>query len=339
MPENRKKVIAAIDLGGTGIKIGITDTQCRILAQTSVPTNAKRPYEEIIADMGHAAAALLEQNGYEIKDCLGAGVGSPGTVDSKNGIVLYSNNIRWDHVPLAQELKKYLPVPVYVNNDANCAALGETVNGAARGCKNAIFLTLGTGVGGGVIIGGEVFEGGHPGGAELGHIKIASHGRKCTCGRTDCLEAYVSATALTGDAKEMAKQHKESMLYALCGQNPEQMNAKIPFDAAKADDPWGVSLIEDYIRYLADGITDLANIFRPDIIVLGGGVCAQGEYLTAPLNRYLCENCFGASVSYVPKVVTAKNGNDAGTIGAASLVLSALRRNGKEIARPDLKKM
>ena len=155
------------DLGGTGIKIGIADTDYEIIAQTSVPTRGERPFEQVIADMGHAALQLLEQSGYRMADCLGAGVGSPGTVDSANGVVLYSNNIRWSNVPLAAELGKYLPVPIYVNNDANCAALGETVKGAAKGYSNAVFLTLGTGVGGGVVINGRIFEGGQIGRAHV----------------------------------------------------------------------------------------------------------------------------------------------------------------------------
>lgn len=320
MPEKEDKIIVGIDLGGTGIKIGITDASYEMLAQTSIPTNAKRPYEQIIADMGNTALKLLAENGYGLDNCMGVGVGSPGTIDSKNGVVLYSNNIRWDNVALAAELKKYLPLPVYVNNDANCAALGEAVKGAAKGCRNAAFLTLGTGVGGGIVIDGSIFEGGHPGGVELGHIKNGSEGRKCTCGREDCLETYASATALMNDAKKMAKQHPESMLWALCEQDLERMNAKMPFDAAWAGDACGSILVENYIKHLADGITDIANIFRPDIIVLGGGVCAQGEKLTQPLNQYLQQNCFGASIAYVPKVVIAENGNDAGIIGAASLV-------------------
>lgn len=324
MSEKNKKVMIGIDLGGTGIKIGVLNIDYEILAQTAIPTRADRPYAQVIADMGQAAVQLLEENGYQAGDCLGIGVGSPGTIDSTNGVVLYSNNIRWDNVPLAAELRKYLSVPIYVNNDANCAALGEIVKGAAAGCRNAVFLTLGTGVGGGVVIDGNIFEGGHPGGAELGHIRIASEGRRCTCGRDDCLEAYASATALIEDAKNMAQRFPNSILWKLCGHDLEQMNAKMPFDAAQAGDTCGQALVEQYIQYLADGITDLANIFRPDIIVLGGGVCAQKEKLTEPLNRYLKEKCFGAAVSYVPKVVTAQNGNDAGIIGAASLVGTAI---------------
>lgn len=331
MSEKREKVILGIDLGGIAIKIGVLDQAYEILAQTSIPTNAKRPYKEIIADMGNAAIALLVENGYGLKDCLGAGVGSPGTIDSGSGTVLYSNNIRWDNVPLAEELYRFLRVPVFVNNDANCAALGEVVKGAAKGCKNAVFLTLGTGVGGGIVIDGEIFEGGHPGGVEIGHIRIASQGRQCTCGRYDCLEAYASATALIQDAKEMARKEPGSMLWEMCGQDLDKMNAKIPFDAAWAGDAASRTLIEAYIEYLADGITDIANIFRPDLIVLGGGICAQGEKLTGPLNQYLKENCFGANVSYVPQVVTAQNGNDAGIIGAACLVQTENQTDTKEL--------
>ncbi len=323
MSDNKKQVVIAIDLGGTAVKMGILDTSYEILAQTSIPTNAQRPYEEIIADIGKTAATLLTENGYALSDCRGVGVGSPGIIDSKNGVVLYSNNIRWDHVPFSETLQQYLPVPVYIQNDANCMTLGEVLKGAAKGYQNAIFLTLGTGVGGGIVIDGKIFEAGHSGGAELGHIKGGSQRRRCTCGRYDCLEAYASATALIEDAKKLAEQHPESLLWELCGHDLETMNAKIPFDAADAGDSCGKTLVEHYIGYLADGITDLANIFRPDIIVLGGGVCAQGEKLTKPLNEFLQENCFGSEVTYIPKVVIAQNGNNAGMIGAAGLVLGA----------------
>ncbi|MCI9124914.1 MAG: ROK family protein [Eubacterium sp.] len=316
----QRKVAIGIDLGGTAVKIGILNRAYDLLAWTSIPTRAARPCAEVVADIGQAAKALLRDNGYTCADCIGVGIGSPGTVDSQSGIVLYSNNIRWEQVPLAATLNKYIPVPVFASNDANCAALGEVLKGAAAGCKNAVFLTLGTGVGGGIVIDGKLFEGGHAGGVEPGHIRIGSEGRRCTCGRMDCLEAYASATALIRDAKEMAAQHPASLLWELCGRQLEQMDAKMPFDAAQAGDACGKKLTARYIGYLADGITDLVNIFRPDIVVLGGGVCAQGETLTEPINRYLRENCFGGPVAHIPRVVVAKNGNHAGMIGAAGLL-------------------
>lgn len=325
MADREKKVTIGIDLGGTAVKIGIVDEAYELLAQTSIPTGAERPYEQVIADMGMAAAALLQENGWRMEDCLGVGAGCPGTIDSKNGVVLYSNNIRWDNVPAAAGLQRYLPVPVYMDNDANCAALGEVTKGAARGYRNVVFLTLGTGVGGGIVIDGRIFTGGHPGGAELGHIRNGSEHRRCTCGRYDCLETYASATALISDTKKLAVQYPESMIWELCGGEAERIDARMPFDAAQAGDVCGRMLVERYIRHLADGITDLANIFRPDRIVIGGGVCAQGRNLTDPLNKYLQENCFAASTAYVPQVITAQNGNSAGIIGAASLVRQGMR--------------
>lgn len=309
-----------IDLGGTGIKIGIVNEAYDILAQTSVPTKSERPFEQIVADMGNKANELLKEAGLTAEDCMGIGIGSPGTIDSENGVVLYSNNIGWENVSLAEELRKYLPLPVFINNDANCAALGEVVKGAAKGCKNAVFFTLGTGVGGGIVLDGRIFEGGHPGGVELGHMTIRGADKKCTCGRTGCLEAYASATALIRDAKEAAALHPESMLWELCSGNLDQMNAKLPFDAAHRNDACGLELVNSYIEHLAEGIANVVNIFRPDVVVLGGGVCAQGEYLTAPVQEYLKKNCFGGETAFLPKVITAQNGNDAGIIGAAALV-------------------
>lgn len=332
MSDIEKKVMIGIDLGGTAVKIGIVDESYELIAQTSIPTKAERAYQQVIADMGQAAAALLEENGYRMEDCLGAGAGCPGTVDSKKGIILYSNNIRWDNVPAAAELQRYLPVPVYLDNDANCAALGEVVKGAAKGYKNVIFLTLGTGVGGGIVIEGKIFEGGNPGGAELGHIRNGFENRRCTCGRFDCLETYASATALIEDTKKLMVQYPKSVIWEMCGHEAEQINAKIPFDAAQAGDPCGRMLVENFISHLGDGITDLANIFRPDRIVIGGGVCAQGKNLTEPLNQYLKKNCFAASVAPVPLVVTAQNGNLAGIIGAASLVKGRYDSEGKDLA-------
>ena len=325
MADKEKKVTIGLDLGGTAVKIGIVDEAYELLAQTSIPTGAERPYEQVIADMGMAAAALLQENGWRMEDCLGVGAGCPGTIDSKNGVVLYSNNIRWDNVPAAAGLQRYLPVPVCLDNDANCAALGEVTKGAARGYRNVVFLTLGTGVGGGIVIDGRIFTGGHPGGAELGHIRNGSEHRRCTCGRYDCLETYASATALISDTKKLAAQYPESVIWELCGGEAERIDARMPFDAAQAGDVCGRMLVERYIRHLADGITDLANIFRPDRIVIGGSVCAQGRNLTDPLNKYLQENCFAASTAYVPQVITAQNGNSAGIIGAASLVRQGMR--------------
>lgn len=228
---------AGIDLGGTNIKAGIVDEQQHIIAEASVPTNVERPYQDIIRDMAELVKTLLKQKGIGETQLKSIGIGSPGTIDAVHGVVLYSNNFGWENVPLTEQLRQYFSCPIAVSNDANCAALGEVKAGAARHAKNAILLTLGTGVGGGIILDGKVFEGAHAGGAELGHTSLICGGEPCTCGRKGCVEAYVSATALIRDAKRAAQQYPESSLNAMCEGDLSHMNGKIPFDA----DGWGYS--------------------------------------------------------------------------------------------------
>lgn len=311
---------AGIDLGGTNIKAGIVDEKQKILIEDSVPTRAKRPYEEVVKDMADLVKRLLAQLGIGEEELSGVGVGSPGTVDAVQGVVLYSNNISWENVPLAEELSKYFSCPIGISNDANCAALGEVKAGTAKEIANAILLTLGTGVGGGVIIDGKVFEGAHAGGAELGHTSLIFDGETCTCGRKGCVEAYVSATALIRDAKRAAEKHPESKMNELCRGDFSNMNGKIPFDAAWAGDVAAKEVVEAYITYLGEAIANFVNIFRPDVILLSGGVCNQGEKLTRPLSLYIKDKCFAKERAFIPKVKCAILGNSAGIIGAANLI-------------------
>lgn len=311
---------AGIDLGGTNIKAGIVDENQKILIEDSVPTRAKRPYEEVVKDMADLVKRLLAQLGTGDEELSGVGVGSPGTVDAAQGVVLYSNNISWENVPLAEELSKYFSCPIGISNDANCAALGEVKAGAAKEIANAILLTLGTGVGGGIIIDGKVFEGAHAGGAELGHTSLIFDGEACTCGRKGCVEAYVSATALIRDAKRAAEKHPASKMNELCGDDLSDMNGKIPFDAAWAGDAAAKEVVEAYITYLGEAIANFVNIFRPDVVLLSGGVCNQGEKLTGPLSLYIKDKCFAKERAFIPEVKCAILGNSAGIIGAANLI-------------------
>lgn len=310
---------AGIDLGGTNIKAGIVDEDQKILVEDSVPTRVERPYQEIIKDMADLVKNLLNKIHATEAELSGVGVGSPGTVDAASGVVLYSNNFDWDNVPLAAELGKYFTCPIKVSNDANCAALGEVKAGAAREIKNAILITLGTGVGGGVIIDGQVFEGAHAGGAELGHTSLIFGGELCTCGRRGCVEAYVSATGLIREAKRAAEKDPQSVMNELCKGDLSNMNGKIPFDAAEQKDPAGVKVVNDYITYLGESIANYVNIFRPDVILLSGGVCNQKEKLTEPLTEYIKTKCFGGEKAFIPEVRCAILGNSAGIIGAANL--------------------
>lgn len=309
-----------IDIGGTDTKIGLVNQKQELIAQKTVPTGADRPWQEMIRHIGEQAYALLEESGIPVTQCLGAGVGMPGTVDKRTGVVLYSNNIRWDNVPLAEELSKYLPMPVYVANDADCAALGEVAAGAAKGYQNAIMLTLGTGVGGGIVMDGKIFSGKLKGGCEVGHMIIEPDGESCTCGQKGCLEAYASATALIRDGKRMLEKTPDSLLWKKCPDGIQSVKPELIFEAAKEGDQASLELVDNYRRWLEIGIINLVNLFRPQIILVGGGVSRQGEYLLGPINRTLKDNCFGGSIGEVPQVIEAALGNKAGMIGAANLL-------------------
>lgn len=311
---------AGIDLGGTNIKAGIVDENQKILLEDFVPTRVERPYQEVIKDMTELVKRLLAELGISEDELASVGVGSPGTVDAAQGVVLYSNNFGWENVPLVAELGTYFSCPIGISNDANCAALGEVKAGAAKEIANAVLITLGTGVGGGVIIDGRVFEGAHAGGAELGHTSLIFGGEACTCGRKGCVEAYVSATALIRDAKRAAEKHPGSKMKALCGENLSNMNGKIPFDAAWEGDAAAKEVVENYITYLGEAIVNFVNIFRPDVILLSGGVCNQGEKLTKPLSLYIKDKCFAKESVFIPEVKCAILGNSAGIIGAANLI-------------------
>ncbi|MGN0351314.1 MAG: ROK family protein [Roseburia sp.] len=311
---------AGIDLGGTNIKAGIVGEDQKILMEGSVPTKAERSYQDVIRDMADLVKSLLRKLNFEEEKLSGVGVGSPGTIDAVNGIVLYSNNFGWENVPLVKEMKRYFSCPVSISNDANCAALGEVKAGAAKKISNAVLLTLGTGVGGGVILEGKVFEGAHAGGTELGHTSLIYGGKLCTCGRRGCVEAYVSATALIRDARQAALEHPKSKMNELCGGELSQMNGKIPFDAAWDGDETAKEVVNQYITYLGEAIANLVNIFRPDVVLLSGGVCNQGEKLTKPVNEYIKDKCFAGNKAFIPDVKCAILGNSAGIIGAANLI-------------------
>lgn len=308
-----------IDLGGTSIKVGIIDTNHHIVGRCQLPTEAQATWKQVISHMVQAVEDALADADITLQDCTRVGVGSPGTVDAKNGLVVYSNNLGWKDVPLAEVLQQKLGLPVYISNDANCAALGEVVAGAARGCKDAVLLTLGTGVGSGIIINGHIFEGGGPGGAELGHTMLHKGGELCTCGRHGCLEAYASATALIREANRAAQAHPDSILAAMTGGDAAKMNGRIPFEAAKQQDTVACTVVETYLNDLADGIADAVNLFRPQMVLLGGGVSCQGDELTRPLRQKVAQRVFGGERSYLPEIRCAALENDAGMIGAANI--------------------
>lgn len=313
-----------IDLGGTNIAAGICDENLNLVIKGSVPTHAHRAPELIVKDMAALVDSLCNKAGISVSDVAYAGIAAPGSVNPETGVVEYSNNIQMSDFPICDIFRKYSPIKqVYIANDANAAALGEALAGAAKGADVAVMITLGTGVGGGVVIGGKIFAGGaNFSGTELGHTVLVSGGRQCTCGRRGCWEAYSSATALSKMTKEKMTELElkgiTSLMHGMA--RPDgSVSARVPFAAMKEGDVYAKQVCDEYIRYLAEGITNMVNIFQPNVLCIGGGVCNEKEYLTAPLVEIVERDQYTRTSNKKAKIVTATLGNDAGIIGAASL--------------------
>lgn len=310
-----------VDIGGTGIKAGIVDDCGKVIVKSSIPTDRSLDYKIIVAQIADQLKALCDKSGIALNDIAGVGIGCPGAINSKKGTVDYSNNLCWSDVPLLEELRKYISLPSKVSNDANVAALGETVFGAGKDYSDTVFITLGTGVGGGVVIDNKLFEGNESKGTELGHTVIVRGGELCTCGRRGCLESYASATALIRDTKVAMRKDKSSKMWNYVDGSLDKVDGKTAFECAKQGDYSAQKVVEDYLEYLGEGLCNFINIFRPQAIILGGGVCAQGEYLIAPLRRFIKDFSYGGDKSPSVDLLIATLGNDAGLIGAASLIL------------------
>lgn len=308
-----------VDLGGTNIAAAIINDEGKILVKGSTPTMNDRSYQPIVADMAKLCKDLIQEAGLEVEDIHSVGIGSPGIPDPVKGMIVYANNLHFKDTPIREEFQKYMKLPVYIENDANVAAFGEYEAGTGKQYKDIIAVTLGTGVGGGVIIDHKIIGGSWNAGAELGHIVIKAGGVQCTCGRKGCWERYSSATGLIREAKLAAMANPDSMLNKLVDGDLDRMNAKIPFDAAQEGDAIAQSVIDQYIEDLAIGLVNVINIFQPEIIVLGGGVSAQKENLLAPLRARMTEEIYGGEDMFKTKIEVAQLGNDAGIIGAALL--------------------
>ncbi len=307
---------AGIDLGGTNIKCGIVDETGGIIVQESVPTHSERGFSYVAETMAGLVIKLARETKIDVK---AVGVGSPGMIDGERGVVVYSNNLAWQKAPLAAELKNRLQLPVRISNDANVAAYGEYTCGAGKQYNSIVLLTLGTGVGSGIVIDGKLFEGNRGAGAELGHETIRFGGEKCTCGRRGCLEAYASATALIRQTKRAMEKDRQSKLWQLCSGDFENVNGKTSFDGLRSGDTTAKKVVNAYIRYLAEGVANIVNAFRPEAILLGGGISREGDTLISPLKRKVKRLLFGDS-RYAPvKILTASLGNNAGLVGAAML--------------------
>ena len=309
-----------VDLGGTNIAIGICDEERKIVLKDKVPTGAHRPTDCIIEDMAKLCCDLVERVGISWDDIGYVGIAAPGTVDPAAGVVMYSNNIKMFKYPICAKLASMLPAKkdVYLENDANAAALAEAKVGAGKGKEDVVMITLGTGLGGGIVIDGKLYSGFNYAGAELGHMIIEHDGKLCTCGHKGCWEAYSSATGLINMTKEKLAEDKDTVMWDMVEGDIEKANARTAFNAAKQGDHAGKEVVDMYIDYLASGMINIVNIFQPEVFCIGGGVCGEGDYLLKPLTKLVDEGQYGAASRDVKTAIRiAELGNDAGIIGAA----------------------
>lgn len=309
-----------IDLGGTGIKAGIVDENFNIVCHHSVATDAEnRSFEQVVEDMAAAAAQAARMAGLKLSDFPCVGVGTPSCISPQTGLLVFSNNTNWRNVPIRQALEKHLKLPVHIGNDANCAVVGESVAGAAQGFQDVVMLTLGTGVGSGLVIGGKMYAGADGMGTELGHIPFIYGGELCTCGARGCVEAYASVTALIRDTKRAMSEHPESAMHEYAARHGGAVTGQTLFDCAKAGDAVALMVAERYCDYVAATIAGAVTVFRPQIVLIGGGVSNAGAFLLDRLNERAVCSVFAGDIIGAPPIVAAKLGNDAGIVGAAYL--------------------
>lgn len=310
------KYYVGIDLGGTNIAVGIVDESYQIISRSTLKTQAIRPAEQICDDMEKAVTLALASAELTLADVEWVGIGTPGTVNHDTGVIGYANNLDFHNVPIRTMMEDRLGIKVFVENDANAAAYGEVVAGAGRGVDNMIAVTLGTGIGGGILIDGKIYSGQEGSGGELGHMGIVAGGRLCTCGRHGCVEAYASATGLINLTKEAIERPDGGKLKELA-EKEGKVSGRTAFDAMRAGDSAGEAVVNEYVEYLAYGLVNYINIFAPELIVIGGGISKEGETFLELLRKAMSPQLYGGSCT--TKLACAQLGNDAGIIGAAFL--------------------
>lgn len=312
------KYYIGIDLGGTNIKAGVVNENFEIIAKATTKTLCPRPAKEICDDMAKVSIEAAEKAGISIDDVEWIGIGTPGIADNVNGTIPYSNNLDFHDVPVRKYIQEHINKPVYVANDANAAAYGEFVAGAAKGAKDAVCITLGTGVGAGIIVDGKILTGSNLAGAELGHIVIEVDGPQCTCGRKGCFEVFSSATGLIRMTKEAMESDPASVMHKMAAEDGK-VSARLAFNAMRAGDKSAKEVVDKYIKYLAAGITNAINIFQPDVLCIGGGVCNEGDPLMVPMRELVKKEVYTRMLDKNTRIEVAALGNDAGIIGAAFL--------------------
>lgn len=309
-----------IDLGGTNIVASVVDDDYNIIGTSKTPTNSPRSADEIFDDIADVCEEAVKTAGLTMEDIDSVGMGTPGTVN-QDGVIEFANNLAFNNVPARTMLAKRINKPeekVFIENDANCAALGEAYAGCGNGAKDFVAVTLGTGVGSGVIIGGKIVNGVNYAGGECGHMVIVVDGEQCSCGRKGCWEAYASATALIRQTKKAMEEYPDSLMHKLAKEEGK-VSGRTAFDAMRLGDIAGIKVVDDYIKYVACGLINIVNALQPEIICIGGGICNEGETLMKPLRRFVQSERYSIHSRIQTKIVKAELGNDAGVIGAALL--------------------
>ena len=313
------KYFLGIDLGGTNIATGVVDENAKIVVQQSVPTRGQRSFEEVVEDMAKAAKDTLAQAKLTNNDIEYVGIGVPSTIDPDTQNLLYANNLGWKNKDLITEFKKYWDVDVRVGNDADCAALGEAVSDDAKQYDSVLMVTIGTGVGGGMIINKKIFTGGDGTGFEPGHLIIKDGGTLCTCGAKGCLEAYASVTALNRQTIDQMLSCPDSLMWQMTSGDLNKVSGRTSFNAAKEGDEAALQVVDGFLEYLSAGLSSLIAVFRPQVIIIGGGISKEGEYLLKPLREKTNIKSAGTGIIRPVPILQARLCNDAGIIGAALL--------------------
>lgn len=307
-----------IDLGGTNIVSSVVDKNYNIIATSKTPTNSPRSADEIFDDIAMISEEAIQKAKLTKADIDSVGMGTPGTVNA-DGVIEFANNLGFNNVPAAEMLKERLGIDkVYIENDANCAALGEAYAGVGNGAKDFVAVTLGTGVGSGIIVDGKIVNGVNFAGGECGHMVIVVDGEQCSCGRKGCWEAYASATALIRQTKKAMEEYPDSYMHQLA-EAEGKVSGRTAFDAMRKGDIAGIKVVDQYIKYVSCGLINIVNALQPEIICVGGGICNEGETLMVPLRRYVQAERYSIHSKIQTKIVKAELGNDAGVIGAAIL--------------------
>lgn len=323
-PKSRTKYIIGVDLGGTKISAGaLSEDGKDAHGIRSVATQSELGAEGVVERIfgvieGVILDTINETGTATRKDFVGIGAGAPGPLDREKGIVVVAPNLGWKNFPLGERISKHFKVPVTLDNDANCATVGEWWLGAARGARHVVGVTIGTGIGGGLIIDGKLYHGASDVAGEIGHTTIDVNGRYCKCGNYGCLEAYASGPAIATRAREaLIREDTASMLPAMVDGQLDRITAEIVYDAAKKGDGLANEIVRDTARYLGAGIATLLNVINPDVVVIAGGVTRAGEALFGPLRTEVRRRAFSPAVEAV-RIVPAELPGTAGIVGAVA---------------------